>query len=365
MTHAPSLCYGCFVSVEPASKGDVPLLSVRDLAVGFPNGAGFVHAIDGVSFDLAAGESLGLVGESGSGKSVTALSLMRLLETPPAKYVRGKVAFCGEDLLVLAERDMQKRRGKDLAMVFQEPMTSLNPVYSIGTQIAEAVRLHSDASRKEARERAVSMLAKVGVPSPERNVDSYPHQLSGGMRQRAMIAMALSCGPRLLIADEPTTALDVTIQAQILELLADLRRELNMGMLLITHDLSVVAEECQRIAVMYGGRVVEEGPVATVFATPKHPYTRGLLRSLPSAQPLVRSTDGPRDARGNVRRPRLPTIAGVVPSLEAMPSGCRFRDRCEQASDACTEVPPSLPVKGSAGSHRVACFQAETLEESA
>jgi peptide/nickel transport system ATP-binding protein len=352
------------VPVETVSRSDVPLLSVRDLAVGFPSGSSLVHAIDGVSFDLAAGESLGLVGESGSGKSVTALSLMRLLEAPPAKYVRGNVAFCGEDLLLLPERDMQKRRGKDLAMVFQEPMTSLNPVYSIGTQIAEAVRLHSDASRREARERAIAMLAKVGVPSPERNVDSYPHQLSGGMRQRAMIAMALSCGPRLLIADEPTTALDVTIQAQILELLAELRRELNMGMLLITHDLSVVAEECQRIAVMYGGRVVEEGPVATVFATPKHPYTRGLLRSLPSAQPLALSKDGlaPQDARGNARRPRLPTIAGVVPSLEAMPMGCRFRDRCEHASEACAEVPPSRPVKGSASGHRVACFHAETLE---
>jgi peptide/nickel transport system ATP-binding protein len=324
----------------------VALLTVSDLAITFDTPRGPQRAVDGVSFELGRGETLGLVGESGCGKSVTALSIMRLLESPPATYSAGSITLEEKNLVTLPEREMQHLRGKDLAMVFQEPMTSLNPVYTVGFQIAEAIRLHTKASKKEARTRSIEMLARVGVPAPERNVDTYPHELSGGLRQRVMIAMALSCNPKVLIADEPTTALDVTIQAQILELLLRLKTELGMAVLLITHDLSVVAEQCERIAVMYAGKIVEQGPAPEVFAHPRHPYTVGLLGSLPK----------PSAPGASPRNRKLPVIRGVVPALHELPSGCRFRDRCDFANDACADAEPKLESDPRAIEHRFACF---------
>src|SRR5690242_16482475 len=287
------------ISPSSEAKGP-PLLRVKDLVTTFRTDQGILRAVDEVSFDVAEGATLGIVGESGCGKSVTALSVLRLIPFPQGAIEEGRIELRGRDLLGLSEREMQDVRGNEISMIFQEPMTSLNPVYSVGSQIVEAFRLHQKKSRREAREHAVEMLRRVGIASPETNVDAYPHQLSGGMRQRVMIAMALACEPSLLIADEPTTALDVTIQAQILELLTKLQRELGMSILLITHDLGVIAEHTDHVLVMYAGRVVESAPVKELFARPKHPYTRGLVASIPTL------TGGP-----STPGRRLPTIEGM------------------------------------------------------
>jgi peptide/nickel transport system ATP-binding protein len=314
------------------------LLSVHELTTAFHTDAGVLRAVDSVSFDVDKGATLAVVGESGCGKSVTALSVMRLVPVPPGEIQGGRIDFSGRNLLELSEREMRAVRGDRISMIFQEPMTSLNPVYTVGSQIVEAIRIHKQSSRRQARERAVEMLQLVGIPSPAERVDAYPHQLSGGMRQRVMIAMALSCEPELLIADEPTTALDVTIQAQILDLLRRLQSELGMSILFITHDLGVVAEFAQQVVVMYAGRVVETAGVDQIFSDPLHPYTRGLLASVP---PL----DVSRDA-GKPRR--LPTIEGMVPDLRKLPPGCRFADRCALRAqkpdgwERCTEAEPEL-----------------------
>jgi peptide/nickel transport system ATP-binding protein len=317
---------------EPPST---PLLDVRGLKTQLSLEGGPVLAVDDVSFAIPPGGTLGVVGESGCGKSVTALSVMRLVPEPPGRVVGGQVLFEGRDLLALPEAEMRRIRGNHISMVFQEPMTSLNPVYTVGEQIGEVVRLHRGLKRAQARERAVEMLRQVGIPAPEQRVDSYPHQLSGGMRQRVMIAMALACDPKLVIADEPTTALDVTIQAQILDLLKRLQAERGTAVMLITHDLGVVAESCDAVVVMYAGRVVERAAVKALFARPAHPYTAGLLRSIPSTQ----------DAGGGGERRRLKAIPGMVPSLRNRPTGCRFRDRCERALDVCAKVDPPLELK--------------------
>jgi oligopeptide/dipeptide ABC transporter ATP-binding protein len=313
------------VDVNP----DEALLEVKNLRTTFFTGDGAVHAVDNVSFNVRKGEALALVGESGCGKSVTAASIMRLV-APPGRITGGSVHFKGRDLASISERDMRKIRGDDIAMVFQEPMTSLNPVFKIGAQVAEAVRLHRNVSKKQAWKKAGEMLELVSIPDPIKRLDDYPHQLSGGMRQRVMIAMALSCDPELLIADEPTTALDVTIQAQIMELLASLQQRLGLAILLITHDLGVVAEFCERVVVMYTGRVVEEAPVRQLFANPAHPYTRGLLKSLPSV------------SKGDPSITRLPTIKGMVPSLTNLPSGCKFNPRCPDVMEICLGREPAL-----------------------
>jgi peptide/nickel transport system ATP-binding protein len=301
------------------------LLEVNNLQTHFPTRAGLVRAVDGVSFHLDRGELLGLVGESGCGKSMTALSVMRLVASP-GKIVNGEILFDGKDLLKLSDSEMRAMRGDDIAMIFQDPMTSLNPVFTVGEQIAEALRLHRRMSRKEARQATVEAMREVAIPDPARRLDDYPHQLSGGMRQRVMIAMALACNPKLLIADEPTTALDVTIQAQILELLNELRKQRELAVLLITHDLGVVAEVADRVAVMYTGRIVEESPVDELFARPKHPYTEGLLRSVPK----LTSTQV-------IKKERLETIEGVVPSPTDLPPGCHFAPRCRHRMPRCTE----------------------------
>ena len=316
------------------------LLEIVDLAVSFPsgNGEGLVRAADGVSLDVPAGTTVGLVGESGSGKTVTALSILRLLE-PPAR-VTGAVRFQGKNLLDLPERELRAVRGNRIAMVFQDPMTSLNPVLTVGEQIAEVVRLHEKRPRRAAWARAVEMLETVGISSPAERARAYPHELSGGMRQRVMIGMALACKPDLLVADEPTTALDVTIQAQILELLRRLRAEMGMSVLLITHDLGVVAETCDLVNVMYAGRIVERAPVARIFATPRHPYTLGLLSSMPDFA-------GPR---------RLRAIPGAVPVPGKHPPGCRFADRCERVLDRCRSAEPALEPADGDASHLARCF---------
>ena len=301
------------------------LLEVKNLQTHFPTRAGLVRAVDGVSFHVGEGELLGLVGESGCGKSITALSVMRLISAP-GKIIGGEILFAGENLLSASEARMREIRGDDIAMIFQDPMTSLNPVYTVGEQIAEALRLHRGLSRKQAREAAVQAMREVSIPDPARRADDYPHQLSGGMRQRVMIAMALACDPKLLIADEPTTALDVTIQAQILELIDELRRTRNLAVLLITHDLGVVAEVADRVAVMYTGRIVEESPVAELFARPKHPYTEGLLRSVPKL------------TAAEVKKiERLETIEGTVPKPTNLPPGCHFAPRCQHRMPRCME----------------------------
>jgi oligopeptide/dipeptide ABC transporter ATP-binding protein len=323
----------------------ITLLSVADLRVNFHTDDGVVGAVDGVSFDIASGETLGLVGESGCGKSVTAYSILKLLPVPPAEYAAGSIIFRGEHLLRLDDKAMRRVRGNLISMIFQEPASSLNPIMSIGSQITEAIREHRRASRREAREIAIDMLRRVGIPSPEARFHEYPHQMSGGMKQRAMIAMALVCRPALLIADEPTTALDVTIQAQILELLNELQRELDMSVLLITHDLGVVAETCDRVAVMYAGKVVESAPVALLFERPKHPYTHGLFRSLPTF---------------GERKEQLAVIPGTVPSPLDYPSGCRFRTRCSMVQEVCKDEPPLRQVEKN---HFAACHFAEAVGE--
>lgn len=308
----------------------VPLLSVSNLVTEFAGRGDTIKAVDGVSFDLARGECLGIVGESGSGKSVTALSIMGLLHKGNGRVASGTIRFNGTDLLSISSRERRALRGASLAMIFQEPMTSLNPVFTIGQQIAEAVRIHKGLSRIAARRRATDMLELVGIPDPHRRVDNYPHQLSGGMRQRVMIAMALSCDPKLLIADEPTTALDVTIQAQILELLRDIRQRLGTAIIMITHDLGVVAELADRVIVMYASKVVEEGTARDLFKAPQHPYTQGLLKSMP---------------RLDEDRDRLDQIRGSVPNPLAWPRGCRFHPRCDLARDICaTAEPPTVQL---------------------
>jgi oligopeptide/dipeptide ABC transporter ATP-binding protein len=302
---------------------DPALLSVSHLTTGFDQDGGFVPAVIDVSFCIAAGETLCLVGESGSGKSLTALSIMRLIQAP-GRVASGEIHFKGRDLLMLAERDMQHVRGAEIGLIFQEPMTALNPVYTIGNQIGETLRIHGRATRATAHQKAIDLLATVSVPEPERRVREYPHQLSGGLRQRALIALALACGPALLIADEPTTALDVTIQAQILDLLRDLQKRLGLALLLITHDLGVVAEMADRVAVMYAGRIVEQAPVEPLFAHPNHPYTRGLMASMPGGAPGA----------------RLKAIQGTVPALGALPPGCAFEPRCPDRFEPCTAAPP-------------------------
>ena len=318
------------------------MAQIRDLAVSFDTEDGEVRAVDGVSLDIRAGESLGLVGESGCGKSVTALSLLRLVPIPPGRFVSGQIVFRGRDLLALPERDMRRVRGREIAMIFQEPMTSLNPVFSIGYQIEEAIRLHQGKRGQEARDTAIDALRMVGMSNPEQRVRDYPHLLSGGMKQRAMIAMALVCRPALLVADEPTTALDVTIQAQILDLLRSLQAELGMSILLITHDLGVVAEMARRVAVMYAGRIVELADVDELFQNPKHPYTVGLFRSLPSLER---------------QRQRLEVIPGSVPSPLDLPEGCRFCPRCPLAIDRCAREYPTFEEKSPG--HWSACWVTE------
>ncbi len=318
------------------------LLEVKNLQTHFPTRAGLVRAVDGVSFYIDRGELLGLVGESGCGKSITALSIMRLISAP-GKIVGGEIAFDGKNLLKLSDTEMRQIRGDDIAMIFQDPMTSLNPVFTVGEQIAEALRLHRKLSAKAAKAAAIEAMREVSIPDPSRRVDDYPHQLSGGMRQRVMIAMALACDPKLLIADEPTTALDVTIQAQILELLDELRKNRELAVLLITHDLGVVAEVADRVAVMYTGRIVEESGVEDLFAKPKHPYTEGLLRSVPKLT----------SAAAVARAERLETIEGTVPSPTGLPPGCHFAPRCPYRMPRCTEE--EIPLYELEGDVKVRC----------
>ena len=319
-----------------------PLLEVKNLRTEFRSGGSVFAAVDGVSFTLEPGETLGIVGESGCGKSVTSLSIMRLVPNPPGRIVAGEVRLQGRNLLDLPESEMRAVRGDAISMIFQEPMTSLNPVHTVGEQIVEGVLLHRPMGKAEARARALEMLRLVKIPSPETRLDEYPHQLSGGMRQRVMIAMALSCDPQVLIADEPTTALDVTIQAQILDLLRDLRERTGAAIMLITHDLGVVAETADRVIVMYAGRIVEEATVASLFADPQHPYTLGLLGSIPRL-----GSDGDE---------ALTAIEGVVPNPFALPAGCRFSPRCPLAEGRCHTEQPTLQEIGPG--HRVACFRA-------
>ena len=317
------------------------LLEVKNLRTHFSTRAGLVRAVDDVSFYLDRGELLGLVGESGCGKSMTALSIMRLIASP-GKIVDGEIRFDGKDLLKLSDAKMREMRGDDIAMIFQDPMTSLNPVFTVGEQIGEALRLHRKLSHREARLATIEAMREVAIPDPARRINDYPHQLSGGMRQRVMIAMALACNPKLLIADEPTTALDVTIQAQILELLDDLRKQRDLAVLLITHDLGVVAEVADRVAVMYTGRIVEESPVDELFARPKHPYTEGLLRSVPKLTTEDVS-----------KKERLETIEGVVPSPTELPPGCHFAPRCPHRMPRCTEG--TIPLYQLEGGVQVRC----------
>lgn len=319
------------------------LLDVQRLKTYFYTFEGVAKAVDDVSFYLDKGETLGLVGESGCGKTVTALSVMRLIPEPPGKIVHGKILFDGVNLPDLTMRQMRAIRGKRISMIFQEPMASLNPVFTIGDQISEMFVLHQRLGKKESWERAVEMLRVVQIPSPEKRVHEYPHQLSGGMQQRVMIAMALSCNPEILIADEPSTALDVTIQAQILDLMMQLKKDFDAAIMLITHDLGVIAEIAQRIVVMYAGKVVEEGQILAIFEDPRHPYTRGLLKSIPKL--------GERSRYG---RQRLKEIAGIVPSLYELPPGCSFYPRCPEAMAICQEKAPELTELG--GGHRVRCW---------
>jgi peptide/nickel transport system ATP-binding protein len=326
---------------KSTSEGTPHLLEVDHLTTGFDIEGRFIPAITDVSFHVQAGETLCLVGESGSGKSVTALSIIRLVQSP-GRIAAGSIRLNGRDLMALGERDLERVRGAEIGFVFQEPMTALNPVFTIGSQIEETLRIHGRATRSTARGRAIELLDSVSVPEPQRRVDEYAHQLSGGLRQRALIALALACQPKLLIADEPTTALDVTIQGQILELLADLQQRLGLGLLLITHDLGVVAGMADRVAVMYAGRIVEASPVKPLFAEPKHPYTRGLLASMPG------------DAPGT----RLRAIRGTVPPLGALPPGCSFSSRCPDRFEPCEQAHPAdtlFPLAGGQ-SRAVKCY---------
>jgi oligopeptide/dipeptide ABC transporter ATP-binding protein len=321
------------------------ILDIADLRTFFDTPKGVVKAVDAVDVTLTQGDTLGIVGESGCGKTVLALSVMRLIPSPPGKIVSGRIRFKDVDLLRLKEEEMRRVRGRDISMIFQEPMTSLNPVFRIGDQVAEVIRLHQGLSGRDALHLAVEMMKLVGIAAPERRAREYPHQMSGGMRQRVMIAMAIACAPRLMLADEPTTALDVTIQAQILDLIGRLKEEIGTSVILITHDLGIVAEVAQSVAVMYAGRIVESGPSKEVFSTPLHPYTRGLTASIPK---LHRST---------VRQDVLPVIPGMVPPLYHLPEGCRFQDRCPEVMGVCRHQDPDL--KRNAGVHAVRCWKYE------
>jgi peptide/nickel transport system ATP-binding protein/oligopeptide transport system ATP-binding protein len=322
------------------------LIDVNKLATYFHTEEGTVKAVDGISFEIYPGETLGIVGESGCGKSVTSLSIMRLIESPPGQIENGEIMFNGKDLTKLSQKEMRKIRGNDISMIFQEPMTSLNPVYTVGDQIMEAILIHKDVNKKQARQQAIDMLTKVGIPLPEQRVDEYPHQLSGGMRQRVMIAMALSCDPQLLIADEPTTALDVTIQAQILELMNGLKRQFGMAIMMITHDLGVIAEVSDRVAVMYAGKIVEYTDVKTLYGDPKHPYTWGLMHSIPH---IEKDLD------------RLLAIPGNVPNPLNFPTGCKYNTRCQFATDKCRTDEPDIEEVEEG--HHVACWHIDKLEE--
>jgi oligopeptide/dipeptide ABC transporter ATP-binding protein len=334
---------------EPAALPARPILQIEDLQTHFFTAIGTVRAVDGVSYALKSGETLGVVGESGCGKSVTALSILRLVANPPGRIVGGAIRFDGRNLLELGESEMEKIRGNDISMIFQEPMTSLNPLFTVGGQISEAIALHQGLSRRDAWDRAVEMLRRVQMPEAEKRAHAYPHQLSGGMRQRVMIAMALSCNPKVLIADEPTTALDVTIQAQILDLMRDLQETLGTAIILITHDMGVVAENADRVVVMYAGRKVEEAAAGELFDNPGHPYTKGLLGSIPHLDTAARSA----------RPTRLTEIKGMVPSLFNLPPGCSFAARCSLATDQCRATAPALEQHRPG--HWIACWHADRL----
>ncbi len=322
------------------------ILSVENLCVEFQTDGGVAKAVDGVNFEVFKGKTLGIVGESGSGKSVTALSIMGLIPHPPGRVTQGKILYRDNNLLSLPAAEMRRIRGNKIAMIFQEPMTSLNPVYTVGDQIGEVFKLHqSELSRRERLDKTVEMLQLVGIPAPQKRLGEYPHQLSGGMRQRVMIAMSLSCRPDILIADEPTTALDVTIQAQILELMQKLQRELGMGMIMITHDLGVIAEVCDDVAVMYCGQIVEQTGVKSLFNNPRHPYTQGLIQSIPAY-----------DSTTNSKKERLNTIEGMVPSLLELPPGCSFQNRCPHATDKCRGECGRPQLEALGQGHAVSCF---------
>ncbi|MFU8763935.1 MAG: ABC transporter ATP-binding protein [Haliea sp.] len=328
-----------------------PLLIVDGLNVSFRGRQGSFAAIEDIGFVLSSGETLAIVGESGSGKSVTSLAIMRLIPDPPGRITSGSIRFLDRDILQLSDSDMQKLRGNDIAMIFQEPMTSLNPVMTIGNQIAEVVKLHQSATSEQARTRAIEMLRLVQIPNPEQRLSQYPHELSGGMRQRVVIAMALACSPKLLIADEPTTALDVTVQAQVLDLIRDIKSRLDTAVLLITHDLGVVAEMADRVLVLYAGRVVESAPVRDLMRHPRHPYTLGLLGAMPKLR-----------ARSGGQQTRLTEIPGTVPAPAARGVGCHFADRCGYADARCRQERPPLSEKESG--HSAACWHSEQLEQS-
>ncbi len=327
--------------MKHTNGGGSRLLEIDGLKVHFRTDDGWVRAVDGVDIGIGRGETVCVVGESGCGKTVTAMTVMKLIAMPPGRIVAGQIRWQGRDLVPLDAEAMRAIRAKEIGIVFQEPMTSLNPVYTVGEQIAESLRLHEGLSKRAAIERAVEMLKLVHIPNPQRRVHDYPHQFSGGMRQRVMIAMALACGPKLLIADEPTTALDVTIQAQILDLLNEMKDRLGMAVMLITHAMGVVAETAQRVVVMYAGKVVEEAPVVELFGNPRHPYTQGLIRSIPRLDLAA------------VKKERLEAIPGTVPSLLHPPPGCRFAARCRYAMPQCTEAEP--PLREAAPGHKVAC----------
>jgi oligopeptide/dipeptide ABC transporter ATP-binding protein len=318
-----------------------PLLSVRDLVVEFSTRHGPVRAVDNISFDVYPNETVGIVGESGCGKTVTGLTLLQLIPMPPGRIVQGSIEFQGKDLTKVSKKQMEELRGSDISMIFQEPMTALNPVFTVGNQMVDVLRRHKNLTRSQARAAAIEMLAKVGIPVPDKRIDEYPHQLSGGMRQRVMIAMALSCDPKLLIADEPTTALDVTTQAQVMEQIVKLQDEFHMSVILVTHDLGVVAESCDRAIVMYCGNIIETADIHDLFERPRHPYTKGLLESIPRI----------RDRRVS----ELPIIPGMVPDLLHLPEGCRFADRCDKATDECRAEKPTVTVD-EATANGVACF---------
>jgi len=351
LNHARLVEHEIAHSVAPPTE---TVLEINDLQTHFFTAGGVVRAVDGVSYAVRSHETLGIVGESGCGKSVTALSVLRLVADPPGRIVGGHIRFEGVDLLELTESQMEAIRGNDISMIFQEPMTSLNPLMTVGRQIAESIALHQGLSRRDAFDRAVEMLRRVHIPEAERRAHAYPHQLSGGMRQRVMIAMAVSCDPKVLIADEPTTALDVTIQAQILDLMRELQDRLATAIMLITHDMGVVAENADRVVVMYAGRKVEEASAEVLFEQPGHPYTKGLLGSIPNLEVA---------AHASARRPRLNEIKGMVPSLADLPKGCTFAPRCAFATAECGAVSPPL-LQHRAG-HWIACWHAERLLDGA
>jgi len=321
-----------------------PILQVKNLKTYFKTENGIAHAVDDVSFNLNAGETLGIVGESGCGKSVTSLSIMRLIDQPPGFFAGGEILFKGENLLEMIDDQIRNIRGNKISMIFQEPMTSLNPVFTIGNQIIEAIQLHQKLDFEKSRKKAIEMLDLVGIPAPDQRIDEYPHQLSGGMRQRVMIAISLSCNPEILIADEPTTALDVTIQAQILELIQQLQNELNLAVIMITHDLGVISEICNRVIVMYAGQVVEQGTIKEIFKSPKHPYTNGLMKSIPII--------------GENKNTELYNIKGLVPNATEFPNGCHFHPRCEFVVNKCKEQLPNIESITNNSEHVVRCWEA-------